>query len=94
MQTKWQPGQTSLIAAALCLDSQTVQVFLATQTQHRLKPKYTPMHFQRKHTDMVIMCNKEPLKSAAEIQANLMMNVQALSAFLKHCINLYMFVHT
>ena len=93
MQTKCQPGQTSLIAAVLRLDGQTVQVFLATQTQHRLKPKHTPLHFQRKHTDMVIMCNKEPLKSAAEIRANLMMNVPALSAFPKHYKPLYVCAH-
>lgn len=72
---------------------QAVQVFRTTQTQHRLKPKHTPQRFQRKHIDMVIMCNKKPLKSAAEIQADLMMTVPALSASPKHYLYLYMFMH-
>lgn len=45
------------------------------------------------NTDMVIMCNKEPLKFEAEIQANVM-TVPARSKSRKHYLNLCMFMHT
>ncbi len=83
-----------VFAAALHVGSQAVQVFPATQTQHRLTPKHTPQHFQRKHIDVVIRCNKEPLKSAAETQANPTVTVPDLSGSPKHYLKLYMFMHT